>query len=217
MLVSMRLLSKFTKDFEKISLKKIADNISNKVWMEYDERVDEVVHDVCVPEHYPTYEVTKPKRTPKHLVIYRDEYLTILLHLFESYVEVYRTHDVLELFLSDDGTLNKSNNESYKQAKKRRTEEKNHSCDYEKIEKDWKQLNVAANEFATNDMIFIPKLVECQNVYVDPSVCVKYEEDLESIIQLKNIVDTDFELGDTFKKWHTSVSNYLSSCNLRQS
>lgn len=207
MLVAARLLSKFDKDFEKISLNTIHDNVSNESWMQYDEKVVDVFRGCGSDATYPTYDPAHNKKASRHLAMSSNEYLDILLHLFKSYVEVYQPHELLHL-LSED-VITESNNEAYKLVIKKLANEKNHRFDFIKLLKDWKQLSDRVLKFADTDVIFVPKIVECQNVYINSPTCLRYEEDLENLIKLKETIETYVELGDQYKKWHSFISHIV--------
>lgn len=211
MLTGSRLLSKFTRDFQTISIRKIFENIQNEVWMNYEETQINV-SEQSVTDKYPLYDPKQHKKVSKHLNMNRNEYLTLLLLLFESYVEVYRIHDLLEMLLSGDVIPNKPNNELYRQEQKKGINEKRHRFDFVKLLKDWKYLNTASKECASTDMILLPKLIECQHLYVNLSLCLRCQEDLEYIIHLQEIIDQNSKVGDTFKEWRISIEKYLSPC-----
>lgn len=212
MLVSARILGKFSREYENVSLRKIAENISNGSHMQYAEKKGDDVSRRRRSENYPVYDAKKDKKTSKHLAINREEYLTLVLHLFKSYVEVYRIHDLKELLLSDDtATGSGSNIGQYKNVHQKVQNEKNHRLDYGQIIKEWKQLKTTAKTLASTDMIPVVPLVECRNVYLEPSDLVRYQEDLEYLVKLKEIVDGNVQLGNAFKKWRTVVAQFLST------
>lgn len=212
MLVSVRILSKFSKDFQNVSLRKIVDNILSGSYKQYAEKMDDDANRRRSSENYPTYDPKKDKKTSKHLTINRDEYLTLVLHLFESYIEVYRTHELKQSLMSDDKAVSgKLCNEQYKNIHQKVQNEKNHRMDFDQIAREWKQVKVAVKELANTDVMHVALLAECQNVYLVPSEFVRYREDLEYLIKLKEIIDENVELGDTFKQWRTAVNHYLSS------
>lgn len=212
MLVSVRILGKLSKDYENVSLRKIVESISSGSYKQYAEKKDDDASQRRSSENYPTYDPKKDKKISKHLTINRDEYLTLVLHLFKSYVEVYRTHDLKQSLLSDDMPASStSDNEQYKNIHQKVLNEKNCRIDFDQLGKQWKQLKMSVKELASTDMIHVVPLVECQNVYLVPSEFVRYQEDLEYLDKLKELVDENVQLGDTFKHWRTAVSQYLST------
>lgn len=210
MLISVRILSKLSKEFENISLRKIVDSISNESYMQYDDKVVDVEHRRHSDGQYPTYDPKKDPKSSKHLRINRDEYLTLILHLFKSYVDVYRTHDILNALLADDKDASKNaDNKQYKQIYDKVDKERNHRLDFDGIVRDFKELKEKSNAFAASDVIPPTPSTQCQNVYLDPAEFHRYQDDLESLVKLKDLVEQNVHLGDTFKKWRTAVAQYL--------
>lgn len=207
MLVSVRIFNKFSKEFENVSLRKIFDNISNENYKQYSEKMDDVESERHSSENYPTYDPKKATKTPKHLTFTRDEYLTLVLHLFVSYIEVYRTNDLEKALLSDDNNPSSQsvNDQSYRRVHQKVENEKNHRLDFPKLMKDAKRLKIVAKDLATTDMLPVVPLLECQNVFLDPTELVRYQEDLEYLVKLKETVDQNVQFGDTFKKWRAAI------------
>ncbi|KAG4069453.1 hypothetical protein HA402_001752 [Bradysia odoriphaga] len=212
MFISLRILNKFTKEFENITLRKIFDSISNESYKKYSIKMDVTASCQRKSDKYPCFDPKKDKRPSKHLTINRDEFLTLVLHLFESYIDVYRTPDLLQSLLSDNvDAVNNSNNDHYEAVHGRIANEKNHRLDFDNIVKDWKQLKKNVNDLASSDKIPVAPLAECQSVYLEASEFVRCEEDLEYFLKLNELVEENVELGDSFKKWYTAVTQYFAS------
>lgn len=142
----------------------------------------------------------------------RDQFLILLLHLLESYVDVYRTHDLLRSLLAENvDAVNNSITEHYTAVHKRVANEKDHPLDYDSIARDWTRLKADGKSLASTDNLPVAPLAECQSVYLEPSQFVRYEEDLKYLLKLNEIVEENVELGDSFKKWHTTVNQYFRS------
>lgn len=176
--------------------------------MQYKESVEDDVIRGCATDNYPTYDPAYNKQSKKHLAMSSNQYLDLLLHLFNSYMEVYQTHELLKIFFSEEEISN-SNNDAYKSAIKKSANEKNHRFDFKKLIKDWTDLSDKAIEFAKTDTILVPKLVECENVYIDPSICLRCEEDLEYLVKLKEIIEKNCKLNDHFEKWYSFISHLV--------
>lgn len=214
MLISTRTLGKFSKEYEHVTLRKIVDNISSGSFKQYDVSVGHSPDRCRASDNYPTYDPKKDtKKTPKHLAINRDEYLTLLLHLFKNYFEVYRIHELQASLLTDANAApdNEYHEQLYKNVHQKFENEKNHRMDFDQLFKDWKQLKATAKDIAATDMIPALPLVECKNVYLDPSEFPKYREDMDYLVKLKEIIEQNIQLGDSFKNWRTTVNEYLPS------
>lgn len=216
MLISLRILNKFTKEFENLTLRKIFDSISNETYKKYGVKLDDTGNCSQPINHnnngYSSYDPKKIKKSSKHLIINREEFLTLVLHLFESYVDVYRTHDILQSLLSDDADATTwANNDLYTTVLSRVNDEKNCRLDFDSIVKAWERLKMTTKDLASSDKIPIAPLLECQNVYLEASEFVRCEDDLEYLLKLNDIIQENNELGDSFKKWHTSVNQYFES------
>lgn len=212
MLVSVRILSKLSKEFENVSLRKIVDSISNESYKQYDEKVEDTTARRRSGDKYPTYDPEKNRKPAKYLQMHRDEYLNLILHLFKSYVEVYRTNDILAALLSENKGASKNfDYRRYKELLTKIEKEQNFDLDFDRMFKDFTKLKASTKEFASTDMIPVLPLVKCHNVYLEPSEFVRCQEDLENLVKLKEIVDQNVQLGEEFKLWRTAVSEYFTT------
>lgn len=204
MLITQRILSKFTKEFENVSVRKIFESISNESYKEYDEATN-----VSVSQRsdysgtYPSYDPKRGKQS-KHLLIDRNDFLTLTFHLFDGYVGVHRTPELLQALLSDAVAAPSydSEREKYEKMFEKFENEKNHRLDFDQIVKDWNRLKLAAKKLAKSDAIPIVPLKPCHNVYLQASEFVRYEEDFVYLVKLNKIVEESVGVSEVFEKWH---------------
>ncbi len=209
MLITSRILGKVTHQFENVSLRKIVDSITNKSYLQYAEKMDDTATRNRTKDTYPTYLPPQMNKKPsKNLPIDRDEFLTLVLHLFKSYLDVYRTHDLLAMLLSDN-VADVDHTKEFMKLQGKAQIEKSHRHDLHQINREAEQLRAAARDLASTDQIPVIPMTQCQNVYLEASDFVRLREDLEYLVKLKKMFDENVEVGDKFKLFRTAIIQYL--------
>ncbi|KAJ6643649.1 hypothetical protein Bhyg_08612 [Pseudolycoriella hygida] len=202
MFASIRILNKFL-SVENCTLHTIVDDVGKRSYNRYNEVPDECEDRDRQSENYPVYDPSRSRATSKHITINRNEYLTLIFYLFKSYVEIYRTHDLLELLLANEVATTSDSNKQFNELREKAIRDRTQRIDYDKI--NWKQLR------ATDPIPQTP-LQECRKVFLNASKFPKYQEDLHQLLKLKKLVGVTavVEQEGSFKKFCEAVRGYLS-------